>query len=153
MSSARGRANHALYLARILIGAWRRDLDTQSVAAKTLASAYWPGVRNHLTNAYGWFLVEITRPGGLPETPPQCLAELPEIVAGKAMPGEIREFQRLEREGWIGAMLSAESDAPQSSSMHNLAVAATGADPEQAETWANLLQQLFDRMGDSLDEY
>ena len=153
MSSARGQANHALYLARILIEAWRRDLGDERVAAKTLASAYMPAIRARLTDAYGWFLLEITRPGSLPDKPPQSLAELPEIAQGKALPGEIREFQRLEGEGWIGEMLADESAPAQASSPLNLAVAVTQADPDQAATWANLLQQLFDRMGDSLDEY
>ena len=80
-------------------------------------------------------------------------AELPDIAQGKAMPGEIREFQRLEGEGWIGEMLSSEAGARSSSSPVNLAVSVSEPGPDDAETWAGLLQQLFDRMGDSLDEY
>ena len=87
MSSARGQANHALYLARILLAAWRRDLAAEAVATITLTQAFLPAVRLHLGHAYGWFLVEITRPGGLPVQPPQCVAELPEVADGKAVPG------------------------------------------------------------------
>ena len=153
MSSARGQANHALYLARILLAAWRRDLDAESVAALTLTSAYMPGVREHLTNAYGWFLLEITRPGALPAKPPRGLVDLPEIAEGKAVPGEVREFQQLEQGGWLGDMLIADGAAAGASSPSNLAVAAPLSGSEQASLWADQLQSLFDRMSDSLDEY
>lgn len=153
MSSARGQANQALYLARILLQAWRSDLAAEVVASKTLASAYLPAIRAHLANAYGWFLLEIARPGALPSSPPQSVAELPEIVEGKAVAGELREFQHLEQVGWIGDMLAADTAPEQVSSPTNLAVSAIESGPEQVETWANLLQQVFDRMGDSLDEY
>ena len=153
MGSARGQANHALYLARILISAWRRDLDVESVASLTLTSAYLPGVRRHLADAYGWVLLEITRPGALPDKPPRRIAELPEIAAGKAVPGEVREFQRLEEAGWIGDMLADQATVTAAASAANLAVAAPLAGPDQASRWADQLQSLFDRMGDSLDEY
>lgn len=153
MGSARGQANHALYLARILLAAWRRDLDAESVAAITLTQAYLPAIRRHLCRAYGWFLMEITRPGALPEDPPASLAELPDIAAGKAVPGEILEFQRLEADGWIGEMLGGDAAAIPAASAGNLAMSAPPAGPGQAERWAVELQSLFDRMGDSLDEY
>ncbi len=153
MSSARGQANHALYLARILLAAWQRDLESEAVAVTALTQSYLPAVRLHLANAYGWFLLEITRPGGLPESPPQCTADLPGVTEGKALPGEIREFEQLEQSGWIGEMLAGESSRGSSSSVGNLAVAAPAAGPEQGARWAGQLQDLFDRMGDSLDEY
>jgi hypothetical protein len=157
VSSARGQANQALYLARILLAAWRRDLEAESVAAVTLTGAYLPGVRQHLIDAYGWFLLEITRPGALPGQPPRSLSELPEVAEGvaegKALPGEIREFQQLEQGGWIGDMLSGDSLTPAPSRASSLAVAAPLTGPEQAALWADQLQTLFDRMGDSLDEY
>lgn len=153
MSTARGQANHSLYLARILLAAWRRDLDAQSVAVVTLTGAYLPGVRQHLADAYGWFLIEITRPGGPPAHPPRGVSELPEVAQGKAISGEVREFQQLELGGWIGDMLSGELAPAAASSANNLAVAAPVAGPEQASIWADKLQTVFDRMGDSLDEY
>ena len=42
MGSARGQANHALYLGKVLLAAWRRDLAAESVAAVTLIQAYLP---------------------------------------------------------------------------------------------------------------
>ena len=112
-----------------------------------------PGVRQHLADAYGWFLLEITRPGALPESPPRGVSQLPEVAQGKALPGEIREFQRLEQGGWIGDMLTGDLGTAHSSNSENLAVAAPLSGPEQASFWADQLQSLFDRMGDSLDEY
>lgn len=153
MGSARGKANHALYLARILIGAWQRDHADGSIAAITLAQAYAPAVRGHLLDAYGWFLLEITRPGALPDTPPRCLAELPAQAEGKALPGEIREFQQLEREGWIGELLAYSPVVAAMPSAGNLAANVSGPTPADATAWADRLQALFDRMGDSLDEY
>ncbi|PLW69486.1 hypothetical protein [Pseudohalioglobus lutimaris] len=153
MSSARGRANQCLYLARILTAAWQRDLAAETIPASVLAQAYLPCVRSHLRDAYGWFLVEVTRPGVLPDLPPTCIAELPEVAQGKAVPPEVREFHLLEGSGWIAEMLAADADsATSASSMGNLATAVTAADPQRASQWADLLQALFDRMGDSLDE-
>jgi hypothetical protein len=153
MSSARGKANHALYLARILIAAWQRDSDARSVAATTLAQAYAPAIREHLVTAYGWFLLEITRPGSLPESPPRSLSELPDVAAGKALPGEIREFHQLEQDGWIGDLLAFSTQDASVPSAGNLAISVTGPGPDQAAGWADRLQSLFDRMADSLDEY
>jgi hypothetical protein len=153
VSTARGQANHALYLARILLAAWRRDLAAESVANVTLTQAYLPAVREHLALAYGWFLLEITRPGAVPETPPRGIAHLPGIEEGKAIPGEIREFQQLEQDGWIGDMLAASPARSAAPSPDNLAVVAPIAGPDQASLWADQLQSVFDRMGDSLDEY
>lgn len=154
MGSARGQANHCLYLGRLLIAAWRRDLAAEITPATVLAQAYLPAVRAHLRDAYGWFLLEITRPGSLPDSPPGCVAELPEVAAGKAVPPEVREFQQLETAGWIGEMLSAEVDSPAQSAPNNLATTLVdSADPQQSQRWADLLQSLFDRMADSLDEY
>jgi hypothetical protein len=153
MSSARGQANHALYLARILIEAWQRDSAAESVAATTLAQAYVPAIRAHLTAAYGWFLLEITRPGTLPEQPPRSIDELPQTATGKALPGEIRELRRLEQDDWIGELLSVSVVSAPTVSAGNLAVSVAGPTPAQAGDWADRLQTLFDRMGDSLDEY
>lgn len=153
MSTARGKANQSLYLARILVGAWRRDLAEQGTPASVLAQAYLGPIRSHLQSAYGWFLLEITRPGSVPDTPPGCIAELPETAAGKATPPEVREFAHLEASGWIADMLAAEAQAaPTSTSRGNLLTTAAAPDPDEASRWADSLQDLFDRMGNALDE-
>ncbi len=154
--SARGFANQSLYLARILSAAWQRDLDAELVPASTLEQAYFPAVLAHLRSAYGWFLLDIVRQEPLPAEPPHSVATLPPRPPGKVLPGEIREFERLENEGWLGDMLAPpRSASPQAQrDSDNLAMPlSTATGLEQAATWARALQGLFDRMGDSLDEY
>ena len=70
------------------------------------------------------------------------------------MPGEIREFQTLEQDGWLGQL---QCELPVTSvpvrSPGNLA-SEVSLLPDQAlmSGWADRLEALFDRMGDSLDE-
>lgn len=153
-SSTRGQANHSLYLARILIAAWRRDSEAEVLPASTLAQAYLPAVRSHIQQAYGWFLLEITRQEALPPEPPRSCAELPALPEGKAVPGEIRECRQLERDGWLAELLAPPGQqAPGARNPDNLAAGPAQGSAEQAEAWAESLQRMFDRMGDSLDEY
>ena len=153
MVSSRGRANHSLYLGRILLAAWHREAAGESVPAATLSQAYLPAVRAHFADAYGWFLLEITRPEPLPARPPHRCAELPGIARGKALPGEAREFEQLEQSGWLAQMLDETCEQRVSASPDNLATGPGCLGPEDAAAWAEALQALFDRMGDSLDEY
>ena len=154
MSGYRSQANHALYLARILIAGWRGDSERAIIPAIALAQAYEPAVCNQLASAYGWFLLEITRPDEAPAIPPRCCAELPEPPPGRVLPGEIREFEALEREGWLQDVLrDRRGMVARGRATGNLATAATGADAAECERWADRMQALFDRMSDSLDEY
>ncbi len=91
MSSLRGQANQGLYLAKILLAAWQRDLDAESLPARAVGEAYLPAMRLHLRRAYGWFLLEISRPDQAPPEPPSTTSELPDVGTGKAVPPEIRE--------------------------------------------------------------
>ena len=155
MTSARGRANHALYLARIVMAAWRETLARQDVPASILAQAFLGGVRDHLTAAYGWFLLEVSRTEPLPDCPPHCCAELPPPPEGKVFPGEVQEFQQLEQRGWLREMLHSQSTVPLPVRQHNnLAVATTDqVGPDQVEQWLLQLESAVERMADSLDEY
>lgn len=155
MSSARGRANHQLYLARIVLASWREALARQDIPAKVLTQAFQGAVRNHLIVAYGWFLLEVSRAESLPEAPPRSCAELPAPAEGKVFPAEIREFQQLEDKGWLSEMLAERDPAPLPvQNPNNLAVAAAEqAGPDQVERWLRQLAAAFDRMGASLDEY
>ena len=112
MSTSRGRANHSLYLGKILLAAWRRETSNEVLPARVICQAYHPAVRLHLLDAYGWFLLDITGATELPQGPPHSCEELPDPPAGKAVPGEIREFRRLEREGWLAELLQETVDAP-----------------------------------------
>ncbi len=152
-SSARGQANHCLYLARILIAAWRRDSEAQNLPASILAQAFLPGVQSQLRLAYGWFLLEITRQEPLPEKPPACCDELPPRPEGKVLPGEIAECRQLEQQGWLAELLAPPAQPTAGRSPDNLASGPAPGSPEQAAAWADSLQRMFDRMGDSLDEY
>jgi hypothetical protein len=120
----------------------------------TLGQAFDPAVRGHLVAAYGWFLLEITRPDPAPALPPRSCAELSAPAEGRVYPGEIREFQRMEAEGWLGDLLGQRGrPAERGRQPGNLAVQDAEPGPEDFEAWAGTLQALFDRMGDSLDEY
>jgi hypothetical protein len=154
VSSARALANHRLYLAGIVLDSWAAALARQEIAASTLAQAFYGGAREHLVAAYGWFLVEITG-APLPAEPPRSCTELPALVEGKAIPGEIREFQQLERRGWLAQMLAPGStEIPASRQPNSLAVASNDLpDPNQVILWLRQLEATFDRMSDSLDEY
>ena len=154
MSSARAQANHCLYLAKILLAGWQRALTAQDVAAGTLNQAFLPGARQHLLGAYGWFLLELT--GADPSAgPPRGCGELPEVPAGKAVSGEIREFQQLEANGWLAELLAEPGEPAHSArTAGNLVTASPGLpDCAQVQQWINRLEALFDRMSDSLDEY
>ena len=150
----RARANHALYLAKILLAAWRSDLEQQRIPSTTLAQAYAPGAREHLITAYGWFLLTVSQASVPPAGPTRCCDELPPLPAGKVLPGEINEFRQLEASGWLGDMLrTRDIDTPVVRRPDNLAVVAGDAPgPEQMEGWLGAMSSLFDRMGDSLDE-
>ena len=156
MSSARGQANQQLYLARILLAAWRRDLEAAVLPDSVLRHAYLPGLREHLLGAYGWFLLEISGESDLSQTPPRSCADLTPLPAGKAEAGEIREFRQLEADGWLAGLVRPLAAAPVTAahSRDNLAVSADALPGlEQAANWTEKLDSLFARMGDSLDEY
>ncbi|MDZ7781777.1 MAG: DUF6586 family protein [Halioglobus sp.] len=157
MSTPRANANQSLYLARLLLHSWQRARDEQDVPAAALARAFLPAVRQHLVNAYGWFLLEVTG-NEMPSDgrPPACCAELPRLTPGKAEPGEVREFNQLERDGWLAQMLAATSAVQVQSggrTRDNLASpAADTPDLAAAEEWAARLDATMERMRDFLEE-
>lgn len=156
MSSARALANHKLYLAKILVDAWSEALDRQEIAANTLAQAFQAPACNHLADAYGWFLLAVTGVESLPSVPPRSWQALPAIAEGMAVPGELREFQKLEADGWLCDLLADHSTLAPTvrQRANNLAMAtSSSSDPAQLRQWAQQLEALFDRMSDSLDEY
>ncbi len=153
MSSPRGQANHHLYLARVLVAAWRRDLAAEDLPASVLAQAFGPAVRGHLLDAYGWFLLDLQKPAQLPEAPPHSVASLPPVAPGKALPAEIAEFSRLETEGWLAELVREPEAATARRTSTSLAAQAVALpDPETLEAQARQLDDAFARMGDFLDE-
>ena len=155
MSSARAQANHKLYLAKILLAGWREAAAEQDVPALTLTQAYLPAVRAHLLDAYGWFLLQVSGSEQGAVAPPHCCADLPEIADGTAVSGEIREFEQLETSGWLAELLAEPAKPGQASRLQgNLAAPSPAqADCEQVQQWVTRLEEVFDRMSDSLDEY
>ncbi len=155
MTSPRSLANQKLYYARILASSWRLQLERETIPATVLAGAFELPARQHLALAYGWFLLEIVQPDSMPDVPPLSCGQLPGIVEGKVLPGEIRELQQLERGGWLVGMLNQASDhRPETRTSGNLAMPVAGiTGPDQIDSWIDQLQALFDRMADSLDEY
>lgn len=154
-SNSRARANRELYLAKIVLAAWRLDLDREDIPASTLAQAFQGGAREHLVAAYGWFLLAICQVETASQGPPRGCHELPAMPAGKVYPPEINEFRQLESSGWLGAMLrDSGSDFPAGRQQGNLVFAAGNLPAaEQVEGWMRQLEALIERMGDSLDEY
>ena len=154
-ANSRARANHSLYLAKIVLSAWRRELERQDTPATVLAQAFHGAAREHLIAAYGWFLLAICRGDSPAHGLPRSCDELPPMPEGRVFPGEINEFRQLETSGWLADMLrDQEIAAPTPRQQGNLAVAAgdlpgTG----QVAKWLEQLEALFERMGDSLDEY
>jgi hypothetical protein len=153
--NSRARANHALYLAKIVLSAWRRELQRQDIPATVLTQAFHGAAREHLTAAYGWFLLALSQGDSPARGLPRCCDDLPPMPEGRVFPGEINEFRQLETAGWLADMLREQDLAvPAPRQPGNLAMA--GGDlpgTEQVANWIDQLQALFERMGDSLDEY
>ena len=155
MTTPRSLANQKLYHARILAESWRREMAEEVVPAGVLAGAFEPACRLHLRRAYGWFLLEIIEVAEMPELPPENCEHLPAIAAGKALPGEVRELQQLERQGWLAELLS-DREPPMSAVRPATSLAQPIRDivgPDDIDRWIELLTNIFDRMADSLDEY
>lgn len=153
MSSLRGQANHGLYLARLLLAAWRRDLTAEDIPASVLAQAFGPAVRGHLLDAYGWFLLDLQKPAQLPAAPPHSVTALAPVAPGKAAPAEIAEFAQLEQEGWLSELLREPgAEQPRRSAVSLAAPSTDLPDPESLLALAQRLEDAFTRMGDFLDE-
>jgi len=155
LSSPRARANHELYLAKIVLGAWQRELEREQIPASTLALAFHGGAREHLVFAYGWFLLSICNVEETPQKPPRSCQQLPPMPEGRVFPAQINELKQLEAAGWLGEMLRANPPGTPVARQPGNLVFDAGASPGtlQVERWLDQLESLFDRMGDSLDEY
>ncbi|MBA6412102.1 hypothetical protein H2508_03150 [Parahaliea sp. F7430] len=157
MSSARGEANHSLYLASVLLRAWRREAEAQALPELILAQAYGPACQAHLLRSYGWFLLAVLNLDAAAANLPTAVADLPPTPAGQVLPAEIREFEQLERSGWLADLLQWQppGTVPAGRLPGNLArsVPAEDFSPEQFQLWAGALDALYQRMADSLDEY
>lgn len=155
MASARGLANHSLYMARLLAGQWQISLGelTRSSPEQALNAAFAPALRLHLLDAYGWFLLATVRATALPDAPPHRISELPELGRGIVEPGELEECRQLELTGWLAQLQkSIPSGLPPRSSAQVLASSGTYPRLDDFESWIAELARLFNHLGESLDE-
>ncbi|MEM1153669.1 MAG: hypothetical protein AAGI44_05980 [Pseudomonadota bacterium] len=156
MSSQRARANHSLYLAKIVTQAWRDELEKERIASLTLTQAFLEPIRSHLLAAYGWFLLATcnAEPPADGTLPHRC-DDLQPMPEGRLFPPEINEFRQLEGGGWLQSMLSeTEVQSTAVRSPGSLAVSVNDSPAiAQVEHWLSELEGLMNRMGDSLDEY
>ena len=155
MSAPRARANHSLYLAKILLGTWRMELEKEDVPGRTLGEAFLPAIRSHLVEAYGWFLLEVSQLDDAATTPPRGTTELPVIPEGRAEAGELRECRQLEEGGWLGQLLGQQPSQAGPSAARGSLAAPAAESPELRDVmeWHQAMGALFERMRDSLDEY
>lgn len=153
MSSARGKANHHLYLAGLLLDAWRQARSAGELRATLVDQAWAPAVRLHLQRAWGWFLLSLAQPARLPERLPGCCAELPPPPAGRSQPAELEECRRAEQADWLAPVLSEPVPALSGPARSGLAVDIdASSEPELLAAAVPRLQQLFDRLGSFVDE-
>jgi len=153
VASARGFANHSLYMAQVQLAAWReRVQDTSDSNNAVIDAAFAPAVRLHLLDAYGWFLLAMLRVSSLPATPPHCVSELPAQHQGLAVSAEIEEYARLELSGWL-ADLQSPIPAGVRQQQKGVLAAQWGHGYANYEMWIEAFAQLFTRMGDISEEY
>ena len=153
--SNRGFANAALYAASILIDAWETAQSEASHGDAPLARAFRPAILLHLRRAYGWCMLAVA---GLDDEPdptmlPTSVAAVAAPPAGRGVVPELREFELLERGGWVGDMLAADA-APltQRANTNVLGSDSSGAGPGQLRGWCDRLAATMQRMDDLLDE-
>ena len=153
MSTARGLANHSLYMGKLLLDAWAQQAARADIPTQATDAAFAPAVRLHLLEAYGWFLLATIRLSSLPPSPPQSTHELPALATGLAIPGEVAEYRRLEQDGWLGRLQAPlPSGLPRRSKTPVLAMSGSYPQIQDYTEWCGSLGALFGRVSDSLDE-
>jgi hypothetical protein len=141
-------------MARLLLRSWADSLERGAAMPAAIDGAFAPGVRLHLLDAYGWFLLATIRVSQLPERPPHHTSGLPALKQGLAIPGEVDEYRQLEANGWIRQLQTPlPVGMPKRSVGAVLAVANAYPQLSDFEDWCSQFEHLFTRMADSLDEY
>lgn len=155
MPRTRGAANQSLYRARLLLAAWDRS-RSEPIPEAQLHGAFYPAVRLHLREAYGWFLLAVS---GVAEAPvsslPSSTASLPSPEPGKARMPEVAEFERLERQGWLAQLLTGDelSPQPRAAEAGLLVSDREAVGTAVLRSWVDELEATMARMDDSLNEY
>jgi hypothetical protein len=156
VSGTRGAANRSLYRARILLDCWDEARDHGRIGDAQLRDAFLPAVRLHLREAYGWFLLAVAGQDAITDDTarPSCTAELTPPEAGKAVAPELREFELLERDGWIADLMAwpAAEEGPAGAPSMVLGSDRSVPGLAVAESWWQHLNGIMQRMDDLLVE-
>lgn len=153
MSSARGQANHHLYLARLLLEAWQQARAAGELRGTLVDQAWAPAVRLHLQRAWGWFLLALAQPAQLPPSLPDCVDALPAPPLGRSLPAELEECRQLESSPWLAPYLHESAPGEPAPARVGLAVSVDPAsDPEALAATLDRLRDTFDRLGSFVDE-
>lgn len=153
MSQAQSYANHSLYMASIMIDAWRMALSAKIDSSSVLDAAYGPASRLHLLDAYGWQLLACQRVVQTPSSPPHSATELPKLAPGIAISPEVREMRVLEESGWLSELVAPIPPGLNVRRPQNLlAVSSSQFDCVKAGELLRRLEVLMDRVADAIDE-
>jgi hypothetical protein len=157
MRPARALANQKLYHAALHQRMLARELAREDVAASVLLEAVGRSVQQHLRDAYGWFLLELAAVEDLPAIPPHSVTQLcEEHAVDRPLCGELVELMNMERRsGWLMQLLSdrALSAAADRSAPAGLSLVQSDWSQAELHAWHEALEDLIERMSDSLDEW
>jgi hypothetical protein len=138
-----------------LLTGWDAERERGRFPDATVTAAYLPAVCRHLRDAYGWFLLAVCGIADAPaEAPPETTAELAAPESGRERPPELREFELLERDGWLADLLAADlHPGPVTGGEAGVIGSDRGA-PGYAlvARWASRLEETMQRMDDLLAE-
>ena len=157
MTVARALANQKLYYAAIHQRMLSAELAREDIPAAVVLDAVGQSVRQHLLDAYGWFLLELAGTEELPAQPPHTVADLlRQWPQQEPLRGELVELMDLEtRPGWLLELHSpvAQSVPGTAAPADALVVVDAQWSQAQLEGWYGSLVALIERMSDSLDEW
>lgn len=152
----RGLANRKLYHASILIRMLGPELGREDLPAQVVLEAVGLAVRQHLLEAYGWFLLELAGVEDAGSSPPTSVAALQRDYAlDEPLRGELVELLQLESQGWLASLLSSPGVGGHATSRDpdRLAVVEQSWSEDMLRNWYENLADLIDRLGHGLDEW
>lgn len=148
-------ANQCLYYAAVQLESWRAALMQASTPEQVLNAAFGAAVCEHQRSAYGWFLLSLAGVSELPSQPPMRVSELMVPTSDRVMGSEVQECALLERDGFIGELLSAQLSPQQCQPKPQYSLAAeqqTVFSHALQSDWQEQLGTLFERLSQTIDE-
>lgn len=152
----RGLANRKLYHASILIRMLGPELGREDLPAHIVLEAVGLAVRQHLLEAYGWFLLELAGVDEPAGAPPAGVAALQrQYTLDEPLRGELVELLQLEKQGWLAELLSHPQPGGGIAARDpdRLAVVEQSWSEDLLRNWHDRLSDLIDRLGHGLDEW